>query len=148
MVIKEKLQQIKSGKLSATDNIKHFLDIIKKKNKDINAFLYIAEKEALEQAKKVDAKKTKGKLAGLAIAVKANINVIDMPISCASKTLENYKGTYDADVIERIKQTIPSGLREWNPDKKEWWVSECCEKQINDIFRGFLEAIVAQRRLF
>jgi len=106
MNIKQKLDQIKSGKLSAVDNIKSFLDIIKKKNKDINAFLYVNEK-ALEDAKKVDEKIKKGKagkLAGLAIAVKAVINVKDMPISCASKTLENYYGTYDADVIEKIKK--------------------------------------------
>jgi aspartyl-tRNA(Asn)/glutamyl-tRNA(Gln) amidotransferase subunit A len=107
MNTKQKLGQIKSSKLSAVDNIKSFLDTIKKKNKDINAFLYIAEKEALEQAKKVDEKIKKGsagKLAGLAIAVKACINVVDMPISCASKTLENYNGTYDADVVEKIKK--------------------------------------------
>ena len=103
MTIKTKLEQIKSGKLSAVQNIQNFLKVIKEKNKDINAFLYVAEKEALEQAKAIDEKKNKGKLAGLAIAVKACINVTDMPISCASKTLENYNGTYDADVIKKIK---------------------------------------------
>ena len=55
---------------------------------------------------------------------------------------------YDPDVIKRLKETVPSYLREWNDEKKEWWVSECCEKQINDIFRGFLQAVVAQKRLF
>jgi len=105
MNIKQKLEQIKSGKLSAVENIKSFLDDIKKKNKDINAFLYVNEK-ALEEAKAIDDKIKKGKagkLAGLAIAVKSVINVKDMPISCASKTLENYYGTYDADVIRKIK---------------------------------------------
>lgn len=106
MTIKTKLEQIKSGKLSAVDNIKQFLDIIKKKNKDINAFLYVNEK-ALDEAKKIDEKIKKGKagkLAGLAVAVKACINVVDMPISCASETLKDYKGTYDADAVERIKK--------------------------------------------
>ncbi len=104
---KEKILKLRSGKLSAVDNIKSFLDVIKKKNKDINAFLYVAEKEAVEQAKLIDQKIKKGKagkLAGLAIAVKACINVTDMPISCASKTLENYNGTYDADVVKKIKE--------------------------------------------
>jgi len=55
---------------------------------------------------------------------------------------------YDPDTIQRLKETIPSHLREWNDDKKEWWVSECCEKQINDCFPGFLTAVVAQKRLF
>jgi len=54
---------------------------------------------------------------------------------------------YDTEIIDQIKRTIPALLREWNPDKKTWWVSELCEKSINDIFKGFLEAIVAQKRL-
>ncbi|MEK6887179.1 MAG: amidase family protein [Nanoarchaeota archaeon] len=106
MNTKEKLDKIKSGKLSAVDNVKSFLDAIKKKNKDINAFLYVNE-SALDEAKLIDEKLKKGKagkLVGLAIAVKACINVKDMPISCASKTLENYYGTYDADVVEKIKK--------------------------------------------
>lgn len=101
-----KLAQLRSGKLTAEQNIRHFLEQVQKKNKELNAFLYVAEKEALAAAHEVDRKlKTKnaGKLAGLAIAVKANINVLGMPISCASKTLESYHGTFDADVIQRIK---------------------------------------------
>ncbi len=105
MVIKEKLEQIKKGKLTAVENIKQFLAKIEKEDKKINSFLYV-NKTAIDEAKKVDEKIKKGKagkLAGLAIAVKACINVKDMPISCASKTLENYYGTYDAEVIEKIK---------------------------------------------
>jgi len=55
---------------------------------------------------------------------------------------------YDADLIRRLKESIPSQWREWNSDKKQWWIHEYCEKQINDLFPGFLEAVVAQRRLF
>src|SRR3989344_4880861 len=102
----QKLSDLMSGKLTAEQNVKNFLSTIKKDNKELNIFLYVAEKEALTQAKAVDKKlksKNAGKLAGLTIAVKSNINVIGMPISCASKTLENYQGTYDADVITKIK---------------------------------------------
>ena len=55
---------------------------------------------------------------------------------------------YDPDIIESIKQTIPSQFRVWDADKKEWWVSEYCEKQIDDIFKGFLQAVIVQKRLF
>ncbi|HLC19582.1 MAG TPA: Asp-tRNA(Asn)/Glu-tRNA(Gln) amidotransferase subunit GatA [Candidatus Nanoarchaeia archaeon] len=102
MPTEQKLQLLKSGKLSAEQNVKNCLQKIKKE-KELNAFLYVAEKEALLQAKNIDKKKKKGKLAGLTVAVKSNINVIGMPISCASKTLENYSGTFDADVIKKIK---------------------------------------------
>ena len=55
---------------------------------------------------------------------------------------------YDAGIIERLKETIPSRFREWDADKKQWWVHEYCEKMINDLFPGFLQAVVAQRKLF
>ncbi|MBU1201145.1 MAG: Asp-tRNA(Asn)/Glu-tRNA(Gln) amidotransferase subunit GatA [Nanoarchaeota archaeon] len=108
MNIKEKQLLIRERKLLAVDNIKSFLEKIKKEDKSINSFIYVAEKEALEQAKIVDKKirenKKVGRLAGLAVAVKSCINVKGMPITCASRTLKKYVGTYDADVIKKIKE--------------------------------------------
>src|SRR3989344_4585725 len=74
-----------------------------KKGKKINAFLEL-NPNAIEEAKKIDSKSKKGKLAGKIIAVKSNINVKGLTTNCASKTLENYKATYDADVIKKIKK--------------------------------------------
>jgi len=78
-----------------------------KKGKKINAFLQL-NPNALEEARKIDNKKKKGKLAGKIIAVKANINVKGLNASCGSKTLENYKAPYNATVIKKIKDE--SGL--------------------------------------
>ena len=110
MKIQEKLKLIKSGKLTAEENIKNFLEKIKKDDKSgkkINAFLQL-NNHALLEAKEVDSKirrgKACGKLAGLAIAVKSNINVRGLIANCASRTLENYKCGYDASVIEKIKK--------------------------------------------
>jgi len=103
--IKEKLQAIKSGKLTAVKNIQSFLDKINKENKKINAILHVNQ-DALKEAEAVDKKIKAGKagrLAGLAIAVKSNINVKGLIANSASKTLENYRSTYDATVIQRIK---------------------------------------------
>jgi len=74
-----------------------------KKGNKINAFLHLNPK-AIAEAKEIDSKTKKGKLAGKIIAVKSNINVLGLIASCASKTLENYKSTYDADVIKKIKE--------------------------------------------
>ena len=83
---------------------KYLVEIEKnnKKGKKINAILEL-NPNALQEAKIIDAKKKKGKLAGKVIAVKANINVKGMNISCASKVLENYKAPYDSTVIKKIK---------------------------------------------
>lgn len=110
MIIKEKLELIKTGKLTAEENIAGFLaeiDKNDKKGEKINSFLQINE-NALEEAKEIDARinygKRVGRLAGLAIAVKSNINVYGMNTSCASLTLKDYKAGYDASVIEKIKK--------------------------------------------
>lgn len=105
MVTEQKISAIKSGKLSAAENIRNFLSVIEKNNQKINAFVHV-NKDAVKEAEEIDKKirnKRAGKLAGLAIAVKSNISVADMPITCASNTLKNYIGTYDADVIGKIK---------------------------------------------
>ncbi|MBI2664783.1 Asp-tRNA(Asn)/Glu-tRNA(Gln) amidotransferase subunit GatA [Candidatus Woesearchaeota archaeon] len=104
-MIKDKLLKIKKGELSAADNVRNFLRVIKAENPEINAILNVNE-NALRDAEEVDRsikRKKAGKLAGLAVAVKANISALDMQVSCASQTLENYYGTFDADVIRRIK---------------------------------------------
>lgn len=82
--------------------IKQLIEKIKKEDKVINSFIYLNEK-AIEQARSLDKKTKKGKLYGKVIAIKSNINIKGMPITCASKTLENYKGTFDATVIKKIK---------------------------------------------
>lgn len=101
----QKLRLIREGKLSAAENVKGFLDVIRKKNKQINAILHVngnavAEAEAVDR--KIKAGKA-GKLAGLAIAAKSAISVLGLPVTCASKTLENYYGTFDADAVAAIK---------------------------------------------
>ena len=105
-MVVQKLADLHSGKLSASDNIRQFLSLIEQHNKKTNIFLHVNEHASAEAAlvdQKIKAHQA-GKLAGLGIAIKANINVEGMPISCASNTLRNYIGTYDADVVCRIKE--------------------------------------------
>ncbi|HEX3014208.1 MAG TPA: Asp-tRNA(Asn)/Glu-tRNA(Gln) amidotransferase subunit GatA [Methanobacterium sp.] len=108
MSLLDKSKSIKNHEITALDNVESFLKTIKKKNDSINAFLEIKEDEAIQAAEKIDSKIEKGgkvgKLAGLAVGVKSNINIEDFKITAASKTLENYIGSYDATVVKRIKE--------------------------------------------
>jgi len=95
--------------MTTVDKLKKYLAEIEKNDKSgkkINAFLYL-NPNVLEEAKSIDEKIKSGKagkLAGKIIAVKSCINVRGLIASCASKTLENYKATYDATVIKKIKE--------------------------------------------
>jgi aspartyl-tRNA(Asn)/glutamyl-tRNA(Gln) amidotransferase subunit A len=105
-MITQKLEQIKSEKLSSEQNIKNYINKINKENAQINAVLHI-NPNAIEEAKEID-KKLKsgkaGKLAGLGFIVKSNINVKGLIANCASRTLENYNSTFDATVIKKLKE--------------------------------------------
>ena len=107
VALKEKIEMLRSGKLSPSENVKGFLEAIKKGNKKINAFIDIREELALKEADFIGKNKKKfmdKPLYGLCFGIKANINVKDYEISCASKTLEGHYGAYDADVVKKIKE--------------------------------------------
>jgi aspartyl-tRNA(Asn)/glutamyl-tRNA(Gln) amidotransferase subunit A len=96
------------GKRTATDIVKHYLGRIESHNANLGAFLTITSERALNQAAKLDAKRAKGeplgKLAGIPIAVKDNINVKDVITTCGSKFLTNFKAPYDATVTQLLEQ--------------------------------------------
>lgn len=103
---KATLEAIKSGKLSAEEHVHGVLDAINKRNKQINAILFLAG-DALDQARTIDRKRKAGqplgKLAGLTVAVKSCISVQGLPITAGSRVLEDYIGTFDAEVVAKIK---------------------------------------------
>ena len=85
-----KLEMIRKGELSCFDNVEQFLELIEKRDKKgerINSFLHINE-NALEDARRIDEKIKRGekvgRLAGLAIGVKSNINFRRILTNCAS----------------------------------------------------------------
>ena len=102
----EKLDAIRRGELSAVENVQRALERIKKQDKRIKAFIEL-NPNALAEAEAIDRKLKRGervgKLAGLAIGVKSNINVTGLRATCASRTLENYVSTYDAEAIRRVR---------------------------------------------
>ncbi len=103
----EKVKSIKSGEMTVAENIENKLDQIRKKDSEINAFVEVNE-DALEEAKELDRKikngEEVGKLAGLGIGIKSNINVEGLRATCASETLENYFSTHNAVVVERVRE--------------------------------------------
>ena len=99
--------EIKAKKISVTEVVRNTLDDIKKRDKDINAFLTVTADYALKRAKEIDALIAKGKnlspLAGVPIAIKDNISTANIETSCASKMLEGYKPVFNATVVDKLE---------------------------------------------
>ncbi|MDO8408091.1 MAG: Asp-tRNA(Asn)/Glu-tRNA(Gln) amidotransferase subunit GatA [bacterium] len=93
----------------------------KGKNGELNAYLELfdADKAAIDAAqKRID---TEGEaappLCGIPLAIKDNILIDGHVASAASKMLENYRATYDATVIRKLKEAGALFLGRTNMDE-------------------------------
>lgn len=115
-----KAQELLDAKeISAVELTQYYLDEIKIKNKNLNAFLSVSE-SALAEAQKADKEITAGRvsyLTGIPLAIKDNILIKDQTCTAGSKILENYQASYDATVIARLKRVGAVFLGKTNLDE-------------------------------
>lgn len=107
--VEELQEKLKKGEITVKEVAENYLKRIKEdEDARVEAFITVDEEDVLNQAEKLD-KKLKsgeriGKLFGVPIAIKDNISVKDIKMTCGSKSLENYIPPFDATIIERIKE--------------------------------------------
>ena len=118
LALKEKLEK---GEITSVELVKEYLERIDEKNPEINAYLYIAREEALEQARILDEERASGKLRGamhgIPIGLKDNMSVEGMQNTCASKFLEGYIAPYDATIVTKLKESGAIILGKLNMDE-------------------------------
>ncbi|MCL2311507.1 MAG: Asp-tRNA(Asn)/Glu-tRNA(Gln) amidotransferase subunit GatA [Firmicutes bacterium] len=94
-----------SKKISCVELVTSYLNEIEKS--DINAFITVSKKEAIEAARKVDLKIKNsddvGMLEGIPMSLKDNFSTKDILTTCGSKMLENYTPVYDATAWKILK---------------------------------------------
>lgn len=112
---------IENKEVKVTEVTEAFLNRIEKVDEKIGAFLYVGKDEALKKAKELDEKISKGEklksLYGIPVGIKDNISVKGMQNTCASKILKGYISSYDAAVIEKIKNNDGIILGKTNMDE-------------------------------
>ncbi|MDN3507981.1 MAG: Asp-tRNA(Asn)/Glu-tRNA(Gln) amidotransferase subunit GatA, partial [Simkaniaceae bacterium] len=111
---------VHSGELTATAIATYFLERTKTLDHDIGAYIALHD-NVLEQAKRIDEKKARGeslgKLAGVPIGIKDNINIKGETTTCASKFLENYNALFDATVITSLRNEDAIFMGKMNMDE-------------------------------
>src|SRR3989344_7304503 len=121
LTIKKFHEALLKKEFSAFDVAKEHFDYIEEKDKEIGAYLSLAKDEALKQAEIVDIAVAKGEnigvLSGAPLAIKDNILITGQPATAASKILENYKASYDATVITKLKSAGAVFLGKTNLDE-------------------------------
>src|SRR5690554_1369405 len=117
----EMKERLMKGEISSSEILNAHLDVIDKREKDLNAFITLDRDGALEAAKKVDEKLQKGEslgvLAGLPVGIKDNILTKNLRTTCGSRMLENFNPPYDATVVKKIREADGVILGKTNMDE-------------------------------
>src|SRR5262245_50368843 len=91
--------------LKAIDLVEESLRRVRARDGEVRAFLHVAEEPARAQARAIDARVARGErpgpLAGVPLAVRDNLAVAGLPLTCGSKILSGFVPARSATVIER-----------------------------------------------
>lgn len=93
-----------AGTLTVQQRVSEFLQAISD-GADLNAFITVMAESAMVAAAESDRRFAAGlarPLEGCVVAVKDNISVRDIRLTCASRMLENFSPVYNATVIDRL----------------------------------------------
>jgi len=100
-------ERVQRGELSAEKVAEQTLGRISALDGGLHAFLHVAGAEAIEQAREIDRKRSRGErlgaMAGVPVAIKDAICTRAQPTTAGSKILAEYLPPYDATVIERLR---------------------------------------------
>jgi aspartyl-tRNA(Asn)/glutamyl-tRNA(Gln) amidotransferase subunit A len=103
----ELLARLAAGEVSAEALTAQFLDAIRRRDPQVQAFLSVDDVGALAQARSVDVRRKRGEplgpLAGVPVAVKDVLCTKGQRTTCGSKILERFVPPYDAAVVKRLR---------------------------------------------
>ncbi len=121
LTVHELIEKLKNKELTSTEITQSYVDKIKEKEPEVQAFVTTLEDEALKQAKEIDEKRAseqiKNDLAGIPIGIKDNMCTKGIKTTCSSHMLENFVSPYDATVVEKLKSENLIDLGKLNMDE-------------------------------
>ena len=115
LTVHELIEKLDKNETTPEEITKSYIERINEKEKDINAFVTLTDKEAEEKSKTVD--RNVSKLAGIPIGIKDIINTKGVRTTAGSKILENFISPYNATVMDKIESEGIISLGKLNMDE-------------------------------
>jgi aspartyl-tRNA(Asn)/glutamyl-tRNA(Gln) amidotransferase subunit A len=119
-MIKDLSLKLRSKKLSSVELTKQYLDVIKKKNPELNAFISVNEENALHMAKIADEmiKKNEGNaLTGIPLGIKDVFCELGQETTACSRILKGFIPPYEGHVIKKLRNLGAVFLGHTNTDE-------------------------------
>ncbi len=108
-----------SGNTTVSERLEQFLQRCRERD-DLRAFVYVDAEGSMRSAVESDERISSGlarPLEGLVVAMKDNISVQKMPLTCASNMLKDFGPVYDATVAERLRDAGALFIGKTNMDE-------------------------------
>lgn len=109
------LEKIKQREISASEIWQDCQSAINEKNKELNVYTHIADKDSAPENLDADLI-NKSPLLGAPLALKDNFCTFDQPTTASSNLLRDFQPAYDATVVDRLRQAGASFLGKTNLD--------------------------------
>ena len=121
LTVHELQQKLKRKELTIAEILESYCNRINEKEPEVEAFVTTYLEEAKAEAQKVQEKldngEDLGEYAGIPIGIKDNLCMKGTKTTCSSKMLENFVSSYDATVIEKLKDENIISLGKLNMDE-------------------------------
>lgn len=119
--ISEALKLLNNREISSVELTESYLEEIKNRENEINAYITVTKELALEKARGIDKQREKGinpkPLAGIPGGIKDNIYTRGILTTCGSKILSSFIPDYNATVIDRLQDSGYVMLGKLNMDE-------------------------------
>ncbi len=104
-MIEETLERIRNGEITPSEHLEEKIEILERRDPELNAFITKTLDIAREQARQIDGVVREGggeAFYGLVWGIKDNFALKGVRMTCGSKMLENYVPPYTATPVEKI----------------------------------------------